>query len=206
MNKKRRPPPHDAPVGILGGVFDPIHYGHLATAKLALDYFGLSKILFIPSGAPPHKPAPCASARNRLAMLRCAVGTYRRFEVWDGELRRAGPSYTVDTLRQLSGIYPRTPFFFIIGSDNLQEMPLWYEYRTLLSLAYFCIAPRPGYTLKIPRRLSSMNGETFPGPQWGISSTMVREYLQRGYSCDFLLPHSVIKYIHTHRLYVPKIA
>jgi len=201
VKKRTRAAPRLSPIGILGGVFDPVHYGHLATARCALDYFKLDKILFIPAGTPPHKSLPRASAQHRHAMLSLAIEGHEQFEVWDGELRRPGASYTTDTLRRLKKIYPNHPLFFIIGSDNLREIPLWHEYRTVLSLAFFCITHRPGHSLTLPRKLSAMKRKNFPGPEWKISSTMVRDYLARGFSCDFLIPPKVLDYIDTHGLY-----
>jgi nicotinate-nucleotide adenylyltransferase len=193
--------PGNAPIGILGGIFDPLHCGHLAAAKLAQDYFQLEKVLFIPAGTPPHKRAPFAGPRQRLAMLELGIGKTPGFEIWKGELARNGWSYTVDTLRELRKRHPHAPFHFIIGSDNLREIPRWHKFRELLKLATFCVAHRPGYSMDIPPELASFQLKPFPGPEWKLSSTMVREYLANGYSCDFLLPPKVLAYIKRHRLY-----
>jgi nicotinate-nucleotide adenylyltransferase len=189
-------------VGILGGIFDPVHDGHLATAKLALDFFNLDTIYFVPAKTPAHKASPHASPLHRFAMLCHGIGTTKGFEVWDGEMKRPGPSYTVDTLKALKKRHPRSLLHFIIGSDNLMEIPLWHDYATILELAVFCVAHRPGHSLKVPRVLSSLKMKPFPGPEWNISSTMVRKYLARGYSCEFLLPAKVREYIREHGLYV----
>jgi nicotinate-nucleotide adenylyltransferase len=191
----------NAPIGILGGIFDPVHCGHLATAKLAQEYFNLEKILFIPAGTPPHKRAPRAAAKHRLAMLELGIGKIPGFEIWKGELSRNGWSYTVDTLKELKKRHPRAPFYFIIGSDNIKEIPRWHNFRELLTLATFCVAHRPGHSMHIPPELAEMNLKPFPGPEWKLSSTMVRRYLAKGYSCDFLLPPKVLAYIKEHRLY-----
>jgi nicotinate-nucleotide adenylyltransferase len=193
--------PRNAPIGILGGIFDPIHCGHLATAKLAQDYFNLEKILFIPAGTPPHKRAPYAAAEHRLAMLELGIEKTAGFEIWKGELARNGRSYTVDTLKELKKRHPDTPFYFIIGSDNIREIPRWHNFRELLKLATFCVAHRPGHSMEIPPELASIQLKPFPGPEWKLSSTMVRRYLASGYSCDFLLPPKVLAYIKRHRLY-----
>ena len=193
-----------SPIGILGGIFDPVHCGHLAAAKLARDYFRLDKIIFIPAGRPAHKSDPCASAYHRLAMLKLGVGEIPGFEIWQGELHRKGPSFTVDTLRELKKRYPGAPLYFIIGSDNLGEISSWHDYRAILKLAIFCVAHRPGHSMKIPAELTSIQMKNFPGPEWNLSSTMVRKYLSAGFPCDFLLPKRVIQYIKRHGLYSVK--
>ncbi len=193
--------PRTSPIGILGGIFDPIHNGHLATANLARETFGLDKILFIPAGSPAHKSAPNANSKHRLAMLKLGIGTTPGFEIWQGELHRKGPSYTVDTLKELKNRYHETPLYFIIGSDNLREIPLWHNYRTILNLAVFCVAHRPGHSMCVPPELASIRLKEFPGPGWNLSSTKVREYLSDGHSCHFMLPSKVIDYIREHGLY-----
>jgi nicotinate-nucleotide adenylyltransferase len=190
-----------SPVGILGGVFDPVHFGHLATAKLALDYFKLRTLYFVPAGTPPHKAAPYADAAHRIAMLSLAIEHSKGFHVWDGEILRGGNSYTIDTLRELKLHHPKAPLYFIIGSDNLLEIPLWHDYRAILNLCDICVAHRPGHSLRLPPELEGINVKSFPGPEWNISSSMVREYLSRGYSCDFLVPAKALDYIMAHGLY-----
>jgi nicotinate-nucleotide adenylyltransferase len=197
--------PRNAPIGILGGIFDPVHHGHLAAAQLARDYFHIDKIIFIPAGRPAHKSAPCANAEHRLAMLKLGIRSKPGFEIWQGELHRKGPSFTVDTLRELKKHYPSAPLYFIIGSDNLREIPLWRDFRAILKLALFCVAHRPGHSMRVPPVLVSMHMKPFPGPEWKLSSTMIREYVARGYSCESLLPPEVIGYIKRHALYSPSI-
>jgi nicotinate-nucleotide adenylyltransferase len=189
-------------VGILGGIFDPVHNGHLATACLARDYFNLDKVFLIPAGMPPHKSGSvAATAGHRLAMLKCAVKDTKSMTVWDEEIRRNGISYTVDTIGKIEKKYPRVPLYFIIGSDNLGEIVTWHNYRLFLSSVVLCVAHRPGYPLTIPPELRVGKIETFPSPEWAISSTMIRSYLGRGYSCEYLLPHCVAAYIKRRGLY-----
>jgi nicotinate-nucleotide adenylyltransferase len=190
----------NAPIGILGGIFDPLHFGHLAAARLAQEYFQLEKVLFIPAGTPAHKPTPTVSPEHRLAMLELGIEKTPRFEIWKGELNRRGPSFTIDTLNELKKQYP-TPFYFIIGSDNIKEIPQWHNFREILKLAVFCVTHRPGFSMTMPSMPAPLLVKPFPGPEWKISSTMVREYLSRGYSCDFLLPPRVLTYIKNYRLY-----
>lgn len=196
--------PQISPIGILGGIFDPVHFGHLAVARLALEYFKLQTVYFIPAGTPAHKPAPVAASRQRLAMLKMCIGNGAEFKVWEGELRRKGPSYTVDTLQALQRRHGEAPLYFIIGSDNLKEISSWHKYREILKLAVFCVAHRPGHSMKIPRELSTIRVKRFPGPEWKLSSTMVREYCAAGFSCAFLLPPQVIGYIKKQRLYAAR--
>ena len=196
--------PRTSPIGILGGIFDPVHYGHLAVAKLAQEHFLLNKIIFIPAGVPAHKSTPCASPEHRLAMLKLGIGKMPGFEIWEGELHRKGPSFTIDTLKELKKQYANAPFYFIIGSDNLKEIPQWRSFREILTLAVFCVAHRPGHSFQVPPELASIQMKQFPGPEWNLSSTMMRQYLSAGYSCDYLLPPKVIDYIKNHGLYSAK--
>lgn len=188
-------------LGLLGGIFDPVHCGHLAAAQLAIDYFGLRKLLFVPSGNPPHKVPPLASPANRLAMLRRSLRGNPRYGVWKGELRRSGTSYTIDTLDALAREYPHRQFYFIIGSDNLPEIVTWRRYREVLERVTLCVAQRPGYSNALPRSLPAERIVFFPSPQWGISSSLVRDYLKRGFTCRHMVPQPVLEYILHHTLY-----
>lgn len=189
------------PIGVLGGIFDPVHNGHLALAVLAKDFFKLDKVLFVPSGNPPHKKSSvncCAS--DRLEMLKIALSGEPDTQIWDLEIKRSGISYTVDTLYELKELFPG-PLYFIIGSDNLGELTTWHKYKEILNLVTLCVAHRPGFSFKIPSQIEQANILRFPSPEWGISSTMIRNYLQKGYSCRHLLPEDVIEYISNKGLY-----
>jgi nicotinate-nucleotide adenylyltransferase len=189
-------------IGILGGIFDPVHYGHLATAQLARDYFCLKHIFFVPAGVPPHKTTTTAAAKHRVSMLSLAIRNYPGFSLWDGELRRQGPSYTVDTLKALGKEYPDTQLYFIIGSDNLNEVQSWHNYREILSLAKICVAHRPGFSLHRAGRSAVPFAFTpFPSPEWKLSSTLLRTYLATGYSGNGLIPPEVLSYIRKNKLY-----
>jgi nicotinate-nucleotide adenylyltransferase len=188
-------------IGILGGIFDPVHNGHLALAALACGHFKLSKLLFVPSGHPPHKPHVGASAADRLAMLRLALRSGPAFTLWDEELRRKGTSYTFDTLRKLTDKFHGRPLYFIIGSDNLTEIETWYRYREVLRMVTLCVVHRPGYPLKIPRILRVGRIETFSSPELDISSTAIREYVAQGRSWRSMVPEAVRKYISKRKLY-----
>lgn len=189
-------------IGVFGGIFDPIHNGHLAIAALARDFFALSKILFIPSGNPPHKPSVGASAADRLVMLELAIRHESSFCIRDEEITRGSTSYTIDTLQNIHGEFPGYPLYFIIGSDNLREIETWRRYRDILQMVTLCVAHRPGHSIKTPSSLTSMASVIqFPSPEWGISSSMVRAYLARGYSCSHLVPAPVSEFIRENRLY-----
>jgi nicotinate-nucleotide adenylyltransferase len=192
------------PLAIFGGIFNPVHNGHLAVAGLAREFLGLQAIHLFPSGSPPHKSSgPIVEGRHRLAMLRLAVRGRKGFVVHDEEIRRGGTTYTIDTLTSLRQKYPRCTFYFVIGSDNLREIRTWRRFREVLALVTLCVAHRPGHALKIPSEISRAGTPIvqLPSPEWGVSSTMLRAYLKRGYRCAGLVPDSVSDYIFRHRLY-----
>jgi nicotinate-nucleotide adenylyltransferase len=188
-------------IGILGGIFDPVHNGHLALAVRAKKYFHLSKILFVPSGCPPHKACVGAVAADRFAMLCLALRNEPDFAVWDGELRRKSVSYTSDTLRVLSAELPGSQFYFIVGSDNLKEIETWRRFRDVLSGVVLCVTHRPGYSMTIPPSLDIGRIEKFPSPELGISSTMIRKNVAQGRHYSHLVPKEVAGYISMRQLY-----
>jgi len=190
------------PLGVFGGIFDPVHNGHLAAARLALDYFGFDAVHLFPAGIPPHKPRRCvAPAKHRLAMLRRAVRGDPRLIVHDDELRRGGTSYTIETLRSLGTRYPGRRLYFLIGSDNLAEIPTWRCWKEILAMVTLCVGHRPGHPLAVPRILAHARIAPFPSPEWGVSSTLLRGYLRKGYRCTGMMPEPVIAYIRNHHLY-----
>ncbi len=192
----------ESPIGILGGSFDPVHNGHCAVAQLAQEHFSLKKVYFIPAFIPPHKiDTVTISARHRLNMLQKAVQGNKSFCIWDGEIKRGGISFTVDTLRTLKKMYPHSVLYFIIGSDNLSEILTWNNYKKIIKMVTLCVAHRPGYAMRIPSQLSKATIVTFPSPEWGISSTMIRTYLAKGKSCRYILPQKVVEYIKKNKLY-----
>jgi nicotinate-nucleotide adenylyltransferase len=190
------------PVGVFGGIFDPVHNGHLAAACLARDFFRLERVLLVPAGIPPHKSGTViADARHRLAMLAEAVAGCVSLEIWDEEIRRSGISYTIDTIRSIGEKYPGRPLYFIIGSDNLSEISTWSRWEEILASVQLCVAHRPGSSMNVPKELEKAALATFPSPEWNLSSTLIRQYLADGYSCDHLLPPGVVRYIAAHGLY-----
>ena len=134
------------PLGIFGGTFDPIHYGHLRTAFELLQAVPLAEVRFVPAGNPPHRGVPRCDARDRLAMVEAAVADQPGFTVDARELDRDGPSYTVTTLRELRAEDPGRPLCLIVGMDAFLGLPTWHEWRVILDLAHLVVAHRPGWS------------------------------------------------------------
>lgn len=184
-------------VGILGGTFDPPHLGHLLIAHEVLDTLGLDEIWFMPNGTPPHKPLNSnTSAKHRLAMLEEATASEPRFRVEPIELERNGPSYTFDTIQQLLARERGTQFSFIIGADMVEYLPNWYRIDELLELITFIGVQRPTYQLASPYPITFVDI-----PEFGVSSSLVRDRLKIGRTIKYLVPDSVIHYIKEHHLY-----
>jgi len=135
------------PFGMFGGMFDPIHFGHLRTAHELLELLGLESVAFVPAGDPPHRAAPLADAATRLAMVRAATADDPRFLVDDRELRRQGPSYTVLTLEELRAERDGQPLVLIMGMDAYAGIERWHRAEDLLSLAHLAVALRPRASL-----------------------------------------------------------
>lgn len=191
-----------ADFAVLGGIFDPVHFGHLAVAQLVKERLSLRTVYFIPAGTAPHQYKKVATPpEHRLRMLGLAVAGIEEYEVLDDEIRREGPSYTIDTVTALRQRFGCGRINFIVGSDNLKEIPAWRSYRHLLQLVRLCIVHRPGHGVGIPPQLEGAQTCTVPSPEWGISSTMIRSYLSQGYSCRHLVPDPVRDYARRHHLY-----
>ena len=135
------------PFGVFGGMFDPIHYGHLRTAHELHELLGLEAVAFVPAGDPPHRATPLADAATRLEMVRAAVGHDPHFVVDDRELRRAGPSYTILTLEELRAERGAQPLVLIVGMDAFAGIDLWHRAAELISLAHIVVARRPEASL-----------------------------------------------------------
>jgi len=214
-------------VGVFGGTFNPIHYGHLRAAEEVREKVKLDKILFIPSGRPPLKTRDIAEVRHRYEMTRRALVKNSRFELSDIECRQRGKSYTVKTLKQLKRSHPEIDLFFILGIDAFLDIPQWWHYEELLALTHFIIISRPGlefidlqtspiFKMKksILRKLDNEEIETYTVKLHGhtmvmllkvtpigISSHEIRNRIRQERSIKYLLPASVESYIITNKLY-----
>ena len=193
--------------GVLGGSFNPIHYGHLLLADEVLEALALDRILFVPAGVPPHKsPALLAPAEDRFAMVKLAVAGRPRFEVSDIELRRAGPSYTVETVEAL-GI-PRAQLFLIVGSETFLDLLSWREPRRIAELAQLAVVPRVGSAFdpdsaaarKVVREIGQ-EPLVVPATSLPISASELRRRVREGRSLAFRLPDAVIRHIEARGLY-----
>lgn len=200
-------------LGIMGGTFDPIHYGHLVAAEMARSKFNLSKVLFIPSGTPPHKDRSDITAPGlRFEMIKHAIQDNSAFDISALELERLGPSYTVDTLRVLRDIWPEHELYFITGSDVLREIFSWREVEEILKMTEFIGAARPGFDasdfiLKVQQEHPETQGRIhyLEVPALAISSTDIRARVKCGQPIRYLLPEPVRLFIQQHGLYTTEI-
>jgi nicotinate-nucleotide adenylyltransferase len=195
----------------LGGSFNPIHDGHLRSAKAAAEARGFDGVLLIPSAQPPHKPdaTNLAPAADRLNMTRLAAEFVNaqnppvRFDVDDLEIRRAGPSYTIDTARDLRRRgWPQV--WWLIGADMLNYLPKWHQADQLLHEVDFLVMARPGFQLlwdQLPPHFQKLRDNVVTVPAIDISATDIRRRIREGQSIEGLTPPPVIEYIHAHQLY-----
>jgi nicotinate-nucleotide adenylyltransferase len=190
-------------IGILGGTFDPIHLGHLRAAETAREGLALDLVAFVPSAVPPHRGGRLAAALERFAMACLASAGHPHFVAWDTELKRPGPSYTVDTLATLHCELPDDELVLVVGSDTWPEMTGWREPERLFSLAAVAVVSRPGRQISDPvAPFSGARGVVHvEGPALAISATSIRERVRRGESVRYLVPDPVAEYITKRRLY-----
>lgn len=196
-------------IGIMGGTFDPLHYGHLVAAEMARYAFDLEKVVFIPTGNPPHKVGrKITSAEARFQMVSLATEDNAFFEVSRIEIERPGHSYTVDTLRDLKRLYSGSELYFITGSDAFREIFTWKDVEEILRLSHFIGASRPGFDpeeflhdiqREYPKFFERMH--LLEVPALAISSTDIRSRVKRGQSIRYLLPESVRLFIEENGLY-----
>lgn len=206
-------------VGIFGGTFDPVHFGHLRAALEAREKLELHDFRLLPAGTPPHREATSASAAHRLAMLRLAVSGHSGFSVDDREVRRSGRSFMVETLREIRQESGDVPLMLLIGQDAANELDTWHEWKAIFGLAHLVIMRRPESLVSWSgllreemetRLVEGLNylkekpaGQVLPleVTQLAISSTGIRNLLRSGQSPRFLLPDEVIAYIRQNGLY-----
>lgn len=211
------------PLGVLGGTFDPIHCGHLELAREVREALDLPTILLVPAGDPPHRGAPVAPARHRLAMVELAVKDHPGLEVDGREISRRGPSYTVLTLEELRAERPFQSLALIVGADAFLGLPGWHRWRDLFSLAHLVVVARPGLDLDAAlrgdlaiewRSRLTDDARALENPPGGriyrqsitphaISATAIRAALSRGRAADLrnMVPPAVLAYIGRNHLY-----
>jgi nicotinate-nucleotide adenylyltransferase len=192
-------------IGVMGGTFDPIHYGHLFAAEEARGVLSLSRVIFVPSGNSPHKHyASMASAEDRYAMTEEAIKDNRYFEISRIETDRTGASYTSDTLRKLAEIHPNADIFLITGLDAALDIPNWHNPSEILSLCTVVAVARPGYIRDKIRELDDMirdNLFILNTDSIGISATTIRRHAREGGCVRYMTPDPVWRYIMEKKLY-----
>lgn len=210
------------PIGILGGTFDPIHFGHLRMAQEMAESLGLGEVRFIPAARPPHRSEPHGDARHRVEMVRLAIAGNPLFALDTREFDRTGPSYMVDTLRSLRAeLGSERPLALLLGTDAFLGITTWHRWQELFELAHIAVAHRPGFVLDAQsplmspelgrewqQRYRATNPEGAAGnillreiTALDISASNIRESLTHDRSPRYLLPEAVCNYIHTHHIY-----
>ena len=189
-------------IGIMGGTFDPIHHGHLVAASEVADRFALDEVVFVPTGQPWQKGHETVSAaEDRYLMTVIATASNPRFSVSRTDVDRAGPTYTVDTLRDLREHFgPKAQLYFITGADALEKILSWKDTDKMFELAHFVGVTRPGFPLSA-EHLPADAVSLVQVPAMAISSTACRERVQAGKPVWYLVPDGVVQYIAKRRLY-----
>lgn len=215
-------------IGILGGTFNPIHYGHLRAAEEVREMIGLEKILFIPSCNPPLKGFELARPEDRYEMTRLAIEENPYFDISDIECKRKGKSYTVETISELKGLMPEKDFYLILGIDSFLEIPQWYRPEELMGMTDFIVVSRPGFRfMELAPMLGSRDKDKeilnkldmgltdieelnlstgrkvmlMNITSLNIAATTIRRLVREGKSIKYLLPESVEYYIISNKLY-----
>ncbi len=193
-------------MGVLGGTFDPIHLGHLAAAESAIECADLDEVVFVPTGNPPHRSRAVASDEQRLAMCELATIAEPRFAVSDVELKREGPSYTVDTLLALRGANPHAEMYLVLGWDAASLFRSWHQPAEVLALAPIIVVTRPGRAVPTAAELAAAGIDparailcTVPTP--AVSASEIRRAVAAGESIAGKVPAAVERYIASHHLY-----
>jgi nicotinate-nucleotide adenylyltransferase len=185
-------------IGVFGGLFNPPHVGHLSLCQEAAWQLGLDRVVLVPTGHPAHRPAPLESPEMRLRLAQAAALGNPMFTVSRLEIDRPGPSYTVDTLRELSHRYPGSNLHLLLGADQLAAMDSWHEPGTIVQIARLAVALRPGVDVS---RANTPNLDWVEMPQIGISSSLVRERVQTGRPIRYFVPDAVRELIEAEGLY-----
>ena len=180
-------------IGIYGGTFDPIHHGHLILAREARERLQLDKIIFVPATVSPFKNAPGTSADDRLAMLKTAIAGEEGFTVDEIELHRPAPSHTIDTIEAIRSRDSNAELFYLLGQDNVADLPKWHRFEDLQKLVQFVVLDRTGEKANHPHLVV--------GRKIDISATDIRKRVALHQSIRYLVPQSVEEIIRSRRLY-----
>lgn len=190
-------------IGLMGGSFDPVHYGHLIGAQDVREQFALDHMILVPAAQAPLKPNEVqATAADRLAMLRAAIAGEPWLEISEYELNKGGISYTIDTVRYFRALYPGDELYWVIGGDQLPLLSKWKEIDELVRLIKFVFLERPGYPAGPLREIPGLELHRGKGHLIEISSTGLRERVRRGLPLNNFTPEKVIAYIGEKRLYL----
>jgi nicotinate-nucleotide adenylyltransferase len=212
-----------APIGVMGGTFDPVHFGHLRLAQEAAEILGLERVRWVPAGRPWHRNQPKAPAKHRLQMVKLAIRRNRLFELDDAEIRQGSPGYTVETLERLRKRFgKKRPLVLLLGTDAFRGLTSWERWRDIFELAHVFVAQRPGHSLTpggMPAALASEwrrragtpdalrarsagSVVTYGTTALDISASAIRAHFAQSRSPRYLLPSVVLDYIRRHDLYV----
>ena len=187
-------------IGILGGTFNPVHIGHLAIAQVARESLDLDKVFFVPSNLPPHKSSKnVLPTAQRYHMVQMAIEDNPYFDISDFETKRAGKSYSIDTVEHFYQLYlGKAKLYFIIGEDSFSKLETWKHIESIVKLADFVVVNRPGFNIED----SKIKVKTIAMPGLDISSSSVRRCLRLSKTVKYFLPEKVLKYIKRKKLYV----
>ena len=189
-------------IGLFGGSFDPVHRAHLALARQALDDLRLDELRWVPAGNPWQKVRAITPAADRMAMLERAIADEPRFVLERCELQRSGPSYTLDTVRELQATTQGAMWFLLIGLDQYRNLHTWHGFEDLLQRVTLAVAQRPGSeAAATDPRVRAAPQVALQMPPMDISATDIRARVAAGQAIDTLVPPAVAQYIHQHRLY-----
>jgi nicotinate-nucleotide adenylyltransferase len=199
-------------IGVVGGTFDPPHYGHLVLAENARVQLALDTVLFVPAGQPPHKSvAPITVVHHRVSMVEAAIAWNPALVLSRADLDRPAPHYTVDMLAILTETYPNAELFFLMGGDSLAQFGDWHDPSGIVELARLVVMERPGWkgdwgflaqsVPALPGRLTVLDA-----PRLGISATDLRRRARAGLPLRYLVPRAVERYIREHGLYHPQVS
>jgi nicotinate-nucleotide adenylyltransferase len=190
-----------ARIGIFGGTFDPPHNAHLALARSALDALRLDRLLWVPAGQPWQKARTITPAAQREAMVALTIAGEPRFAIDRREIERQGPSYTLDTVREIGAEQPGAEFFLIIGQDQYAGLHTWHGWQELLGRVVLAVANRPGVTARVHADVIRHPHRVVPLAMLDIAATDVRAKVARGEALTGLVPVAVERYIDQHHLY-----